>query len=154
MEDNGALVASLNASIFIDFKGKELLLLAGMLVAVSTCLDCRCPAFWECAEPFPTVLPAGLEPAHHLVGAARNPTFPFTATMFGAETSSERSSGAICHRALLLLLLLLAFAARAAILKSLSCGVGACIKLALIIRTVLDARLVCYDNIKAAMHGA
>ena len=41
----------------------------GMLSAVSTVLDCRRPAFWECAVTKPTVLPAGQELADHRVGA-------------------------------------------------------------------------------------
>ena len=46
---------------------------------------------------------AGLEPADHLVGAALDPAFTSTFTVFGAETLATITSGAIQHGALLLL---------------------------------------------------
>ena len=64
---------------------KENDLLAGMLPAFPTSLHCRRPAFCERAVTKPTVLFAGLEPADHIVGAARNPTFSGTAAMFATE---------------------------------------------------------------------
>ena len=75
-----------------------------MLDAVATCLACSRPAFWERAVAKPTVRLAGLEPADHLVAAACNPAFPFTATVFGAETLAFGGGGAIRHGALWVLL--------------------------------------------------
>ena len=79
-------------------------LLLGMLLAVAACFACRRPAFWECAVTKPTVRWAGLEPADHFVGAACNPAFACTTTVFYAETPGSRGGGTIQHRALFHLL--------------------------------------------------
>ena len=65
-----------------------------MLGTVATKLECRSPAFWEGAVTLPTVRTAGLEPADHYVGAARNPALSSTTTMFAAETLGFGLGGA------------------------------------------------------------
>ena len=57
-----------------------------MLPAVATVLECRRPAFFQCAVPFAAVRAAGLEEADHLVGAACSVAFTCTAAVFAAET--------------------------------------------------------------------
>ena len=74
-----------------------------MRLTVSAKPVCSCPAFWQCAVTQPTMRCAGLEPADHLVGAALDPAFTSTFTVFGAETLATITSGAIQHGALLLL---------------------------------------------------
>ena len=75
-------------------------LLLGMLGTVATCFECRRPAFFQCAVTFAAVRAAGLEPADHLVGAACNPTFTCTATVFDTEALGARGGGAVQHGAL------------------------------------------------------
>ena len=107
-----------------------------MLSTVGTELFCSCPAIWECAVTFPTVRPAGLEPADHLVAAACNPTFTFTTAMFGTETPGVRGGGAARHGALWLFL---STTMCVAMLEPLSCIGGASVKLALATCTMLVA---------------
>ena len=70
-----------------------------MLPAVASCLECRRPAFWECAVTKPTVRLAGLKLADPFVGAAWNKAWTWTAPMFGTETPSFRGGGAVRHGA-------------------------------------------------------
>ena len=65
-----------------------------MLSTVCTFLDCRRPAFFECAVTKPTVSLAGRELADHLVGAACNKTWLCTTAMFGAKTLAFRGGDA------------------------------------------------------------
>ena len=99
-----------------------------MLEAVATCFVRSRPAIWECAVTKPTVRPAGLEPADHLVAAACNPAFACTAAMFAAETPAVRGSGAAHHGALWLFL---STAVCDAMLEPWCCVGGAPVKLAL-----------------------
>ena len=66
-----------------------------MLLAVSTFLVCRRPAFFECTVTMPTVRMAGHDlGADHLVGAAGNKAWTFAAAMLAAKTPAERNGGA------------------------------------------------------------
>ena len=70
-----------------------------MLLAVATVLECRRPAFFQCAVTFAAVRAAGLEGADHLVGAACSVAFAWTAAVFSAETLADRGGGAARHGA-------------------------------------------------------
>ena len=86
-----------------------LLLLAGVLLAVPTQLDCRrqafagqktLPLFRVFAVPFAAVPYAGLPPvSNHLVGAAAKHALAWTAAVFLAETLAFRVGGAARHGA-------------------------------------------------------
>ena len=119
------------------FKGpptRKKSLLASMLLAFTTFLLCRRPAFWKCTVAIPTVRDAGLELADQLVGASFNPAFTFTAAMFIAETSGTRGGSAACYGARLLL----STAVCPAMWRSRVCVGGAAIKLAHSISTMLE----------------
>ena len=108
-----------------------------MLLAVSTCLDCRRPAFWECAVTKPTVRLASQELADHLVGAACNEAWLGTTTVFGTETLALRGGGAARHKAWLPL----ASAVRLAMQFFSRCQTsGAACKVALSVCTMLLAK--------------
>ena len=75
-----------------------------MLSAVSSFLESRRPAVFECAVTFPTVRMAGHDlGADHLVRAARNKAWPHTAAMLYTETLACRGGGAAHHGARLVL---------------------------------------------------
>ena len=122
-----------------------------MRVAVSTCLACRRPAFFECAVTIPTVRYAGQELADHLVGAACDKAWLCTTTVFRTETLAFRRSGAARHRAQLLLASAVSLAMRFFSRYQTS---GATCKLALSIRTMLAAETACCSKCAAAFHLA
>mgnify|MGYP004293980417 CR=1 FL=1 len=106
-----------------------------MLLAVAIFLDCRSPAFFECTVTKPTVRLAGHDlGADHLVGAAGNKAWTWTAAVFGTETLAFRGGGAARHGARLP-----STTMDGAIATFLCCVCGASIKLALSVRTVLAA---------------
>ena len=71
------------------------LLLVGMLGTVTTCLDCRRPAFFKCTVTQPTVRMAGLFLGiDHRVQAAGNEARAWTTAVFVAETLTNRGGGA------------------------------------------------------------
>ena len=75
-----------------------------MLLTVAAVLECRRPAFYQCAVTFAAVRAAGLEEADHLVRAACSVAFAWTTAMFGAESSGARDGDAVWHGALRFLL--------------------------------------------------
>ena len=86
------------------YKDCELILLAGMLSTVSTFLDCRRPAFFECTVTISAVRMAGHDlGADHRVGAAGNKAWTWTAAMLLTETLAFRGGGAARHGARLVL---------------------------------------------------
>ena len=126
-------------------------LFLGVLCTVSIFLDCRSPAFWQCAVTLPTVRLASLEPADHLVGAACNPTLTCTTTVFAADTPGGRGGGAACHGARLLLFTAVYGAMRR---STTACVGGAAIKLALALSTMLVADTSCFCKGAAAFRLA
>ena len=108
-----------------------------MLVAVSTFSVCRRPAFFERTVTMPTVRMAGHDlGADHLVGAAGNKAWTFTAAVFATETLALRYGGAARHGARLLLASAVSVAMR--FFSSSQTGDATC-KLALSIRTMFSA---------------
>ena len=71
-----------------------------MLFAVATFLDCRSPAFFECTVTMSTVRMAGhILGVDHLIWAAENTAWTWTAAVFIAEILASRGGGAARHRA-------------------------------------------------------
>ena len=70
-----------------------------MLSAVAAVLECRRPAFFQCAVTSTAVRDAGLEEADHLVGAACSVAFAWTAAVFLTETLALSGGCAVRHGA-------------------------------------------------------
>ena len=128
-------------------------LLAGVLPAVPTPLDCRrqaftCPPrFRVFAVPFAAVRYAGLpHVSHHLVGAAAKHALAWTAAVFRAETLAGSVGGAARHGARLLR----PAAVFEAMRRSRVCVGGASCKLARSLRAMLGADTTCYRKRGAA----
>ena len=123
-----------------------------MLLAFTTNLDCRRPAFWlERAVTFAAVLPAGLEPADHHVGATIDPAFTWTTAVLATETFAMRGGGAARHGARLLV----STAVNEAMWRSSTlCVGGAALRLAFALCTMLAADTTCCSKSGAAFRLA
>ena len=120
-----------------------------MLSAVAAVLECRRPAFFQCAVTFAAVRAAGLEKADHLVGAACSVAFVWTTAVFGTETLALRGGDAARHRTRLACTAM--FPAMATLLLRVG---GTSIKCALSFCTMLAANTPGFCNSIAAFNLA
>ena len=113
--------------------------------------DRRRPAIWKCTVTKPTVRPASLEPADHLVGASIDPAFTCTTAVFCTETLVVSVGSAARYGARLLL----SIAVFLAMFRSTTvCVGGASIKLAFAFCAMLVADATCYYKGGAAFRLA